>query len=344
MEILKELPDRHFEVRKLEIPKEGNIYLHGITQSGKSSLVLDSLQDDFLYIDFENEKEFKELPKILRKEGVPKTLVLETYNFSLLYLLPLLPDSRIIIISWRNREIAGFQKIVLYPLLFEELVAFKPNSENLEHYLLRYSQMGGFPIFAKLSSPLIFKHLKRVFYFALSEQEIAMLKDVANNIGVSRSKMNIFQSLKQEMKISKDKFYLIFDNLIRDGYIVSVPEFNKSVNSRFYLIDSALKNSFSRKSEFHRLFENMVISELSKKGYNGRYYRSIDFYIKDRAFVSLPFFDEENIEKYLNRSLKNLKKIKIKNVIVITMDFETELQYEDIVIEVIKFTRWALSE
>jgi predicted AAA+ superfamily ATPase len=349
MEIIEkeDLPKTNLQPRSIELPSNGNIYLQGVSQSGKSSLVLDSLKErEFLYIDLSSEREISLLPKTLKKYSKFETLVLEIYNFSIEPLLPLIPkDKRTILISWERREVENFQNMTLYPLSFEEFLSFKSGSESLEHSFVRYSQIGGFPIFAKYSDLFLFKQVKRLLYFALSEFEIDILRDIADHTGVSRSRLNIYSSLKGIRKISKDKFYSIFSKMVENGYIIQLSERENSINGKYYLIDPALKNSFSSRMEFTRLFENMVVSELIKNGYRGEYFRNIDFFVEElsTAFLSLPFIDSEEIEKYLSRNYRTLKKFQLRRVVVITMDFEKEFKFREIDIEAIKFVHWALS-
>jgi len=353
---IRELPPTPLLPRAIDIPEDKNILLTGVTQSGKSSLILYHLQQtnqEFLYIDFDerdiDEVEFQELILKSPKDGV-KTLVLDIYNFKIERYIDFIqenfPSSRIVVISWRgDLEIDNFHHIYLQPLSFEEFISFKSGVETIEHTFVRYSQIGGFPIFPKQSDLFTFRQLKRLFYFALSNFEIDILKDIAKSIGTPRSRLNIFSSLKERRKISKDKFYSSIKKLILEGYVIEVDELNSTITKKHYLIDSALQNSFELRRDFYKLFENMVVSELYKKGEDGKFYKSIDILIEDKslAILILPFIEMVSLKRKVGRIYKIIQKLDVKRVEVVTMNFETNFIFKDVEIEAIKFIRWACS-
>lgn len=350
--LLTEIPATNFLPRDIQIDDFSRLILSGVTQSGKTSLIFYHLLEkrNFLYIDFDEvniEETLKNIKKIV-SEHRAKILVLDIYNYPIenkLEDILSIKNLSLIIVSWRYFEFDCFSNVKLKPLNFEEFISFKSGIESIEHSFLRYSQIGGFPIFAKYSDNFLFKHVKRLLYFALSDLEIAILEDIANNIGVSRTRFNIFTSLREKRKVSKDKIYPTIEKLERDGFIIAVKEFERINNKRYYLIDQAIQNSFSKKRNFLQLFENMVISEVYKRGEEGIFLNNVDLFIEEdlRIILPLPFVERDTLQRAIQKRLKNIKKLRAKKVEIITMSFDAVFSFENIDIEAIKFTSWALS-
>jgi len=349
---LTTVPATYILPRDILIESQKNIIISGITQSGKTSLVFDYLKNsdkNFLYVDFDVlqnlEKGLNKIVQTLDKDKI-ETLVLDVYDLDIKKKLKIFSkyDLQIIIISWNFIKIDKFQNLYIFPLNFEEFISFKSGVETVEHSFLRYSQTGGFPIFAKYSDDFLFKQVKRLLYFALSDFEIDILKNIAENSGNSRTILNIYSSLKDSRKISKDKLYRSFGKLVNIGYIISIVEYKKNINKRFYLIDHALQNSFETEKNFSRLFENMVISEIWKREKKGSFYKGIDFFIEKekKAILSLPFIAVETLKKRISKNILDFKFLGAKKIEIITMDLETTFTFGNIEIEAIKFFRWAL--
>jgi hypothetical protein len=190
-------------------------------------------------------------------------------------------------------------------------LSFRNSYESIENSFLHFSETGSFPIFAR-STDFIFRQNERVLNFALSESKIDILFDIANNIGVSRSKLNIYTSLKDRRKISKDRFYRDLSELLEIGYVFEVPEFNKKNSLRIYLVDSSLLQTMRNRKNFGRLFENLIISEFGKRGIGGSFFRNIDFLNDEVAYLFLPFLDEDVVEKHLKKNFSSIKKVGAK--------------------------------
>jgi len=349
---LTSIPVTYILPRDVQIEEDKNIILTGITQSGKTAIIFDylnNLEKKFIYIDFDIlqniENSLNRISEIVERDNI-KIVIFDIYDLQIEKYLPLFLDRnlQIIIISWNRLNTINFKQTHIFPLNFEEFISFKSGIENIELSFLRYSKTGGFPIFAKYSDDFLFKHLKRLLYFALSDFEIDILKNIAENSGNARTVLNIYISLKEKRKISKDKLYKSVEKLIEIGYIISVQEFQKHINKKYYLIDHGLQNSFETEKNFSKLFENMVISEIWKRGKTGQFYRGIDLFLKeDRvAILSLPFIEIETLKKRIFKTIKDFKKLGVKKIEIITMDLEINFKFQGIDVEVIKFMRWAL--
>jgi hypothetical protein len=331
--------------RELQLPEMGDFQLHGVSQSGKTALVFQFLQDQtFFYFDFRSEEEFEKVPVFARKERSVSIFVFKTYDLDISKLIPLIPKrGRKIFISWKENQILNCQNFKLHPLTFEEFISFRTKPETIENSFRRFSEVGSFPIFARFSETFLFKQNERLLNFALSEFQIDILKDIANNIGSSRSRLNIYTSLKEKRRISKDRFYKDFLELVEMGYVFVVNEFERIKNQKYYLVDSATLNTIRRKNDFVRFFENLIVSEFGKRNIEGIFFRNIDFFADEVAYLFLPFVDRENVRKHVKKNENTFLKLNPKNIIVITMDFEDEFTFNEYLVEVISFVRWATS-
>jgi len=348
--ILTTLPAIDTLPRNIKIDETSNMIISGITQSGKTAFLFNFLKKTdkkFIYVDCESihNINFNTVEKNIKLEKY-EIVVFDIYDFDIRkYLKPFLEmDIQIILISWIPMRLNSFKRFHLFPLNFEEFISFRNISENVEVSFSKYSKTGGFPIFAKYSDEFVFKEIKRLIYFALSDFEIDLITDIANNSGTARTILNIYNSLKDGRRVSKDKLYESFNKLLQIGYFASVPEYKKNIHKKYYLIDPALQYNFENKRNFLRLFENIVISELVKRKKKGFYYKSIDFFIvrEKKGVLSLPFIELESLQKRIRRNLADFKLLQLKKIEIITMDLEVVFEIENIKVEVIKFTRWAL--
>jgi|GEM_PF-2767704 len=354
-----------YQPREIKFFNDSNLIVSGITQSGKTSFVFHSLQfidENYLYIDFDDGIFYiNKLIEIIQNSSLTnKTLVIDIYNlniydymYKILEIIKKANAKRLIIISWLPIKLENFQNIYIYPLNFEEFLSFHnsiDNIDNLDGLFVKYSQIGGFPIFAKYSDQNLTKHLKRLLKCSITDFDIDLLRDIADNVGVPRSIFNIYESIKKRRAVSKDKLYKKLSELIEQGYIFSIVEYQKSSIFKYFLIDQTLQSIFESKKDFSRLFELMVVSELRKRDLSGFFYRNIEIYISETKTAILPFpFAESSIfEKIIKRTLRNLKTLGAEKLQIITMNFEETYSYKsknspEILFEAIKFTRWALT-
>jgi len=94
------------------------------------------------------------------------------------------------------------------------------------------------------------------------------------------SAFTIYERLKLTRKISKDKLYKSYENLLSKNYIHNLEKFqHQKAIKKLYLCDTSLKSALSIDKHFGRLFENMVFLELLKSKVKCFYAQGIDFYI-----------------------------------------------------------------
>lgn len=353
MDILEILYSREFKkaaynVRKVSLNAK-KILLLGPKGSGKSSLLFDHLSQrekgTFLYIDFEDfrlkEKDLKEhLPQFLKQNSI-KLLVLENFDFR--FELPFCDE--IIITTNRHAVVEGFTVQTLYPLDFEEFIAFDTRQLKLETIFSTFAVQGTFPALQRISKGDFIKEYQDFLCrFAKNDLEMAMLQLLSSKQGSAVSMHALFQELKAHYKISKDTFYS-FTKRVHDEYILfSVEKFGHQKSAKkLYMIDFAMRSVLSFDKDFIKRFENIVFLELLKRDKKLFYTDVIDFYLPDeeRAILTIPFLPENLIEGKLERLSKYFIELEIVIVQVVTMEVEKSYQKNGITYELLPFWSFA---
>jgi predicted AAA+ superfamily ATPase len=321
----------------------------GITLSGKTALIKNYLlgckKSSYLYIDCNdiriNTQHFNEIVPKFCKENNITTLVYDNYREE----FTIFAIEQLIIASQQYYNIEFLHHITLYPLDYEEFLAFehKYDSSALNHFF----QLGGIALMHKVS-----QHERSIF---LQKQLRCTLDDVAFDTFVLCAKFmaqklppfNLYERLKQTRKISKDKLYKTFENLTHNNYIHQLPKFqHPKAIKKVYLSDIAFKAALSTDKNFGRLFENMVFLELLKANILCFYEENISFYLpqNDEIILCKPFADERQLFKKLEIIEAFLFSYTITKVTVITMNKEATLSHPLAKVVIIPFDIWALGD
>ncbi|NCD11907.1 MAG: ATP-binding protein [Epsilonproteobacteria bacterium] len=331
--------------------EHAKIILHGPRKSGKTHIVIDHLSrydsKEYLYIDLEDERIEKadviEYLESFVRQNVLQLLVIEGFDFS--FKLPPVPN---IILSTPStcKTLEGFHNYTLYPLDFEEFLAFDKKHSNIEHIFNLYTNYGTFP-----------QHIQRgesVDAKTIQEMLALMLKDPTRFLIYKRfcelqgSKISLFQIynyLKGFTKISKDKLYAITSELVDEKLLFFVEKFNQpNANKKVFLLDFTFKDALSFKKDFLRRFENMVFLELIKRDKKIFYEEGIDFYLPEEslAILCVGFATTEAIEMRLQKLLPTFWSLHVKKVEVVTLSSESAKDIEGLSFSIFPFWEWAL--
>ncbi|MEO1924137.1 MAG: AAA family ATPase [Nautiliaceae bacterium] len=319
------IPKKIFERKtKLELK---NTIITGPKRVGKTFLVFNFLKNfkgKYKYIDFEDYRE-----KSFDFDNVD-LIIYDNYDFS----VPI-PPITTFIISQKNIEIEGFQKIELKGLDFEEFFSFE-NTTNINQCFDRFLRLGNFPrIFAE--EYYRDEYLKETFELLPFNKKI--LAFFFSHIGEKFTLYQIYQILKKEMKLSKDNFYKITNELLENRIIYEVNKFESPKSpKKFYSYNFAFKNILTNRKNIQYTFENIIFLELNR---NKVYYKdTLTFYLpeEERGILVLPFADEEVAKE-------KLKKVTdVKKVDIITISNEFEIENKNFEVEVIPFWRWRFAE
>jgi predicted AAA+ superfamily ATPase len=339
-----------FTVRKVSLHGD-KIILKGPRHSGKTYLILDLLsslkKESFLYIDFADIRIDASiavnLDVFLKKHPQIELLVLENLDFA--FPLPSV-KKMIITTSQKDFHLSGFEEIYLYPLDFEEFIAFHKRISDAESLFGQFANIGTFPQIldtSRFAYVQTFQQLLSSYYNTPVELEI--LKTYALRQSTLVSTFAMFNLVKKHHKISKDKFYLYTQKLQNEEVIFMVEKFGqKSTQKKLYMIDFAMRGVLSFEKDFIRRFENMIFLELYKRGYKIYYHELFEFYLPqtDTVIFSAPFLVENIIIRKLEKSVQELLKLGVKSVQILTMGTQKSFSQNGIQYEMMPFWNWAL--
>ena len=337
-----------FHYRKVYIDEE-SYQLSGVTGSGKTKLVKNYLlslkKSSYLYINCSDVRiEIEEFNILLASYTVDNkinTLVLD--NFTPEFIFPNV--SQLILISQLNYKYDFLKTIKLYPLDYEEFLAYehKYDSTALNHFF----QLGGFAHMHKVTSDERNYYIQKNLRLALETQEFEVLKYCAKVMAQKVSPFSIYERLKQSMKVSKDKLYKSYESLKEKSYIHELSKLqHPKATKKLYLCDISLKPALSVGKHFGRLFENMIYLELLKHEAECYYDEGIEFYLpkNDEIILPIPFGEERALFKRMEAIEEFIFTYHIKKVTVITMSREGGINHPLSEVEMIPFDIWALGD
>jgi predicted AAA+ superfamily ATPase len=327
---------------------EKNTLIYGITQSGKSALIkhylLSHKKSTYLYLDcrdlrLDSDEINASLESFCRENKI-SILALDNYNEK----IKLFNIDQIILSSEYPLDLA-FHTIHLELLDYEEFLAFesKYDSTALNHFF----QLGGFPAMHRIATEERPLYLQHTLMRALEPIEFSILAQASKMVTQKVSAFNLYERLKGERKISKDKLYLHLQSMFERGYLKSLSKFNHpNAVKKLYLCDIAIKHALVLQKHFGRLFENLVFSELDKHHVECYYDEGIDFYLPQRGqiIIASPFANEHALFKKVEALEGFIVSNRVREVIAVTMNLESTLSHPISRIEMIPFERWALGD
>jgi len=329
--------------------EQDSYQLNGVSKCGKTTLVKNYLlslkKSTYLYVDYSDIRINKDtfntiLPSFCNQNKIT-TLVLD--NFTPEFHFFNIPQ--LIIISEKHYEIDFLKNIQLFPLDYEEFLAYehKYDSSALNHFF----QLGGLPSMHKIAQDERNLYIQKILHYTLEDIEFDILTLCAKFMSQKISAYTIYERLKQTRKISKDKLYSSFEQLLGKKYIHQLEKFNhKRATKKIYLCDITLKSALSIEKNFGKLFENMVYLELLKSNKECFYEDGIDFYLpqNDEIILCKPFIDERRLFKKLESLEAFLFTHSIKHITVITMNKEGSVAHPLSSVAIIPFDIWALGD
>jgi len=336
-----------FIERKHSIGEESTL-IYGITQSGKTALIkhylLGHKKSSYLYLDCRDLRlDIDEINGSLKQfchDNKISILALDNYNDA----IELFEVEQVILSSERSHDLP-YQSIHLELLDYEEFLAFesKYDSTALNHFF----QLGGFPSMHRIPSEDRVLYLQTILSRALEPIEFSILSQASKMVTQKVSAFNLYERLKSERKISKDKLYLHLQSMFERGYLKNLGKFNHpSAVKKLYLCDIAIKHALTLQKHFGRIFENLVFSELDKHHIECYYDEGIDFYLPERGqiIIASPFANEHALFKKVEALEGFIVSNRVREVVAVTMNLESTLSHPISRIEMIPFERWALGD
>jgi predicted AAA+ superfamily ATPase len=344
----QDLHTGHFIERKIQLDDE-SYQINGIAKSGKSVLIkhhlLTKKKSLYLYIDCRDIRiDIEEMNEMLTRfcnQRDIECVALDNYRPEIK-----LPNVSQLIISCETPyEIEGLEPITLYPLDYEEFLAYehKFDSTALNHFF----QLGGYPAMHRVPSEDRIRYIQESLQHALGSIEFDLMLLASKMAAQKVSAFMLYERLKGERKISKDMLYKSMELLKQKGYLHQVAKFEHArATKKLYLCDTAVKNALTSQKNFGRLFENLVYLEMLKRGFEIYYEEGIDFYLpqQQRVVLCMPFGNREMLFKKIESIEAFIITHGVTLVEVVTMSEESELRHPFVTAEMIPFATWALVE
>lgn len=237
----------------------------------------------------------------------------------------------------------------LFPFSFREYLAYvglSADSSSFSNYLLD----GGFPEYLKYHKLEVLQELfkdilERDIIIRNGIREKATIKKMALFLLSNTGKVFSYNSLMKTFYLGSVATAISFVGFFEDSYMLfTVPRFDYSFKKqmispkKIYGIDTGFirANTVSTSSDLGRLLENSVYLELRRKSKELFYHKEgfeCDFLVKTNGAISQAIqvcysLDSDNQERELNGLLEALKKYKLKEGLIITMDQEDEFKVD----------------
>ena len=335
--------DRKVQIRQKKAiifspPKSGTTYLI-------YSHLLNYNKEEYLYIDFNDKRINPDLIKSNLQEFIYanniKLLVLENFDFG--FEIPKCDE--IIISTNKYKNINGFTLINFYPLDFEEYIAFNKTHSKVENIFNAFANSGTYPFIAHSDEINRIKYLQHLATsMSKDKKQLVILKTLSRYQSQSVSLYQIFNEIKSSIKISKDMFYELIEDLKDRKITLFLEKYNHpKASKKLYLIDFALKNALNFEKDFLKRLENIVFLEMYKREKIVYYTDEIDFYLpkENSALLVVPFLPPTLLKNKIIKRKKAFKKLGVKNIYIISLGHEDIFENDDIRYEIIPFWNWA---
>lgn len=265
-----------------------------------------------------------------------------------------------------------YLEIKMYPFSFKEYLRFnnldKIHSSATKAFIKKsfdaYLLEGGFPEYLIEKN----KEYLKLLYENILYRDIIVrynlsgernLKDLIYLIVTNLSNEITFNSLTKYLSISSPTTIKEYFDYLENSYLsFLVPRFDFSARKQIqspkkaYIIDNALAVylGFRFSNDYGKLLENLVFLELKRRGKDIYYFsgeHECDFIIKEGIHVTEAIqvcyeLNRDNREREISGILESMKKLKIKNGKIITIDQNEELKIGRKKILIVPAWKWLL--
>lgn len=250
--------------------------------------------------------------------------------------------------SKKYEFIEEFNHIEVKPLDFEEFLLFENSFTNITQSFNHFLKYGNMPVSLEFDEQNKIQKLQEYIKLISNDNtELLILKTFIKSAAEKKSILQLYNSLKKEIKISKDRFYS-YCNYLEDTKVIDfLPKFNQPrAIKKIYIFDFILNSAITFQKNFNNIFNNMVFCELKNRFENIFYIDNIDFYIPktDTIILSIAFFNEFQIESKKKQLQSIIENYNIKNIQIVTINNEFDFTVGDIKCSVEPFYQWALEQ
>ena len=334
--------------RKLSLPIEGSVLLHGTRSSGKTTLILEHLStidENILYIDCQDpifaleDIDIDTITEFIKQESIT-VLVLDHWYREFLDSFPKV--KLLIIVTRKMVEVDGIDSYFkLYPLDYEEFLGFG-KSGSVEHIFNKFLKLGTIPQIAISKVESLYLKMRRVFYEKFNDQESRLLLILARFQGRRVTNHQIYTNAKEYFKISKDWTYKSIKEFEEEGIVIFIDDIDGG--RKMFLYDFVFTRYLNKYQPFAITFDAMTALALHKHKKRFKAHSNFGYFLEDtKEFVIPSFFETEDaIKKKINSKIKKLISLKIKNISVVTVSNRFSFDLKGLNIEAMPFYEWSI--
>jgi len=335
----------NFIPRKVQLPLQGDINLYGLRGSGKTSIILDYIEEQveekYLYIDCTSPSLIlsklnrETLEKYLKAQHIP-ILILDQYYEGFLDAFPKVQQK--IIITRIPLEKALQHSIELFPLDYEEFLAFTNLNNGFNHFL----RSGTLPLLAK--NPKNPSQAMKIFFqsnFESQEQKLLLL--LAQHHTKHLSVHQIYTFAKEQFKVSKDWLYKTIKAYQKEKLILFIDDHYQKSGKKMLLFDFAFAKYLTLGQPFILQFDTMIALALMKHHIKVETL-GIHGYMTEQheLIIPSPFESEESVWAKSQKKFSLYKKYKIRKVSIITVTNNYTYSIENVQFEALPFDEWSV--
>ncbi len=334
--------------RKCQLPHKGDINLYGARGSGKTTIILDLIQeeneDTTLYIDLEdpnlifNTLSALSLQKYIDREGIT-LLILDHYTEGY---LPYFPNvERLIVLSRIPLHHKDLIPVELFPLDYEEFLAFESSasqSSGFNHFL----RSGTLPMIARSQKTNI-QVMKNFLKSSFDANEQRLLLVLAQHHTKHLTIHQIYTFAKEKFKVSKDWLYKTMKLFTEEKLVLFIEDRYQKSGKKMLLFDFAFAKYLTIGQPFILQFDTMIALALVKHGIEVQTLGIHGYVTKnDELIIPAPFESEESLWVKSQSKFSIYKKYGIQKVTIVTVANAYEYHIEKLYFEAIPFNEWSI--
>ncbi len=353
MELLEYYQNQRYSIvnyvpRKCQLPLKGDINLYGARGSGKTTMILDLMQEEneetTLYIDLEdpnlifNTLTTLALQHYIDREGIT-LLILDHYREGY---LPSFPNvERLIILSRIPLHHKELTPVELFPLDYEEFLAFETSvsqSSGFNHFL----RSGTLPMIARSqkTNTLVMKNFLKSAFDA-NEQKLLLV--LAQHHTKHLTTHQIYTFAKEKFKVSKDWLYKTMKLFTQEKLVLFIEDRYQKSGKKMLLFDFAFAKYLTLGQPFILQFDTMIALALIKHGIEVQTLGIHGYVTKnDELIIPAPFESEESLWVKSQGKFSIYKKYGIKKVTIVTVANTYDYHIEKLYFEAIPFNEWSV--
>jgi len=334
--------------RKCQIPPQVDMNLYGVRGAGKTAMALELLEQEdaetSLYIDFEDPNLIfgaitaLSLQQFIDRSGI-NLLILDHYEEGMLESFPNV--NRLVVLSRRPLRHKGLTPVELFPLDYEEFLAFESSSvqsRGFNHFL----RLGTLPLLAR-SQKTATHTMKLFFQSAFESNEQKLLLILAQHHTKHLTTHQIYTFAKEKFKVSKDWLYKTMKRFTEEKLVLFINDRYQKSGKKMLLFDFAFAKYLTTGQPFIMQFDTMIALALMKHhiavetlGIHGYVTQS------NELIIPAPFESEESLWVKSQNKFSLYKKYNITKVTIVTVANSYEYDIENLHFEALPFNEWSV--